>query len=61
MDKDRIAGAVKVAVGDLKVAVGSLDGDRKTVLKGRVGRTVGKVQNVFGRLKDAVRDVVGAK
>jgi len=60
MDRDRVVGAMKSVVGGLRVGVGRVSGERKTVLSGRVERTVGKAQNAFGRLKDAVRNVRNA-
>jgi len=58
MDKDRIAGTAKQAKGAVKEAVGKAVGDNKLVAEGKSDKVEGKVQNVVGGLKDAVRDAV---
>jgi uncharacterized protein YjbJ (UPF0337 family) len=55
MDKDRIAGAAKEIKGSVKVAVGKVAGDAKLEAEGRADKVEGKVQNVLGGAKDAVR------
>ena len=61
MDKDRIAGAVKTAIGNVKEVVGKVVGDQKTVADGKAEQKVGKIQNAIGGLKDTVRDIENAK
>ncbi len=61
MDKDRVAGAVKQAKGAVKEAAGRGMGDVKTEAKGKSERAGGKLQNMIGRAKDAVRDALGGK
>jgi uncharacterized protein YjbJ (UPF0337 family) len=56
MDKDRIAGAAKVATGTVKEAVGKVTGDAKLQADGKVDKVDGKIQNAIGGVKDAVRD-----
>jgi uncharacterized protein YjbJ (UPF0337 family) len=56
MDKDRIAGATKTAVGNVKEAAGKLVGDQKLVVEGQTEKHVGKVQNAVGGMKDSIRD-----
>jgi uncharacterized protein YjbJ (UPF0337 family) len=58
MDKDRIAGAAKEIKGSVKVAVGKVAGDAKLEAEGRADKVEGKVQNVLGGAKDAVRDAL---
>jgi uncharacterized protein YjbJ (UPF0337 family) len=58
MDKDRIAGAAKEIKGSVKVAVGKVAGDAKLEAEGRADQVEGKVQNVLGGAKDAVRDAL---
>jgi uncharacterized protein YjbJ (UPF0337 family) len=61
MDKDRIAGAAKQAVGGIKKTVGKAVGDGKMEAEGRAKEAEGKVQNSVGGAKDAVREAVGKK
>jgi uncharacterized protein YjbJ (UPF0337 family) len=56
MDKDRIAGAGKQAAGAVKDAVGKATGDEKLQGEGKADKAEGKVQNTFGKAKDALRD-----
>lgn len=56
MDKDRVKGAAKNAGGKAKTAIGNALGDEKLANEGRVDQVKGKVQNVAGGIKDAVRD-----
>jgi uncharacterized protein YjbJ (UPF0337 family) len=53
MDKDRIEGAVKEAVG--KEAVGKVVGDAKLQADGKADQVEGKMQNAVGGLKDTLR------
>ena len=57
MDKDRIVGAAKTVVGNIKQAVGKAVGDQKTVADGKTEAVEGKVQNAFGGIKDTIRNV----
>ena len=57
MDKDRIEGVAKQAVGSVKEAFGKLTGDTKTQAEGAAQKAEGKVQNTVGGVKDKVRDV----
>ena len=61
MDKDRVAGAVKQAKGAVKEAAGRATGDVKTEAKGQSERAGGKLQNMIGRVKDAVSDALCGK
>jgi chemotaxis protein methyltransferase CheR len=54
MDKDRIAGSMKVVKGKVKQALGRAVGDAKLEGEGTAERVEGKVQNAVGRLKDAI-------
>jgi uncharacterized protein YjbJ (UPF0337 family) len=56
MDKDRIAGAMKKAKGNLKEAVGKVTGDAKTEAEGKAERAEGQMQSAAGGIKDALRD-----
>ena len=57
MDKDRIVGAAKTLVGNIKQAVGKAVGDQKTVTDGKTEAAEGKVQNAVGGIKDTIRSV----
>lgn len=55
MDKDRIAGSIKVIAGRTKEALGKLVGDRKLHTTGAAEKTAGKIQNAVGGAKDTLR------
>jgi uncharacterized protein YjbJ (UPF0337 family) len=55
MDKDRIAGSAKVIKGTMKEAVGKAIGNPNLEADGQVEKSVGKVQNAVGGLKDALK------
>ena len=55
MNKDRIEGSVKQAAGNIKAAAGKVLGDAKLEADGNVEVTEGKLQNVKGGLKDALK------
>ena len=61
MDKDRVEGAAKTVGGKVKVAVGKVTGDQKTVAEGQAEQKVGKVQNAVGGVKDTIRDIQKGK
>jgi uncharacterized protein YjbJ (UPF0337 family) len=56
MDNDRIKGAVKQKVGEVKEAAGKVLGDEKLKRKGQAEEVAGKVQNIVGGVKDSVRE-----
>jgi uncharacterized protein YjbJ (UPF0337 family) len=56
MDKDRIEGAAREAKGKIKETFGKVTGDAKTEGEGKAEKVAGKVQNVVGGAKDALRD-----
>ena len=55
MDKDRVVGSAKQAKGAVKQAVGKVVGDTKLQSEGEADKIEGKVQNVLGGLKDALK------
>ena len=61
MDDDRIEGAAKNVGGKLKEGVGKLVGDSKTEADGKADQVEGKTQNIWGGVKDTVRDAVDGK
>lgn len=56
MDKDRVAGAAKVAAGKIKETVGKVVGDAKLTTEGKAEQVEGKVQNAIGGLKDTLKE-----
>ena len=58
MDKDRVVGAAHRVKGVAKEIVGKVTGDTKTQAEGAAEQAAGKVQNIVGGAKDAVRDTV---
>ncbi len=58
MDKDRIEGAAKSAVGSVKEAAGKVVGDARLESEGKAEKVAGKIQNAVGGAKDAVRDAL---
>jgi uncharacterized protein YjbJ (UPF0337 family) len=58
MDKDRIAGAAHQVKGAVKETIGKITGDAKTQAEGAAEKTAGKVQNIVGGAKDAIRNAV---
>jgi uncharacterized protein YjbJ (UPF0337 family) len=58
MDKDRLTGAAKQAIGGLKEAAGKLVGDPKLQADGTAEKTAGKIESAVGGAKDAVRDAI---
>jgi len=56
MDHDRVKGAVKEKVGEVKEAAGKVLGDEKLKRKGQAEEVAGKVQNIVGGMKDSLRE-----
>ena len=56
MNKDRIIGAAKQAVGKVKEVVGKTVGDAKLENEGHVEQVEGKVQNIVGSVKDELTE-----
>jgi uncharacterized protein YjbJ (UPF0337 family) len=55
MDKERIKGAYEKAKGSVKEAIGHATGDEKLETEGKVDKATGKIRNVVGSVKEAVR------
>jgi uncharacterized protein YjbJ (UPF0337 family) len=56
MDKDRVDGAAKQMVGNVKEGLGKITGDAKLEADGKAEKAEGKIQNAVGGAKDAIRD-----
>jgi uncharacterized protein YjbJ (UPF0337 family) len=59
MDEDRIKGTAREWGGRAKEAMGSMAGDAKTQVEGRMNRMAGQAQNAYGRASDQMRDGAG--
>jgi len=57
MDKDRVEGKLDDVKGRVKRQVGEWTGDSDLQAEGTADQAKGKIQNTFGKAKDAVRDV----
>ena len=57
IDPDRTEGSMKQASGKLKEGAGALFGDEKLKNEGRADKAEGKLQNVWGSMKDTARDM----
>ncbi len=56
MDQDRMKGSLKEAKGHIKETAGKAMGDEKLKREGQTDQVEGKVQNVVGGVKDAIKD-----
>ncbi len=55
MDKDRVEGKVKDVAGRVERQVGEWTGDKEAQAHGAAKQAEGKVQNTWGKVKDAAR------
>ena len=55
MNKDRIDGAAKQAVGSVKEAAGKITHNTKLEVEGVAEKAAGKVQSTIGEAKDALK------
>jgi uncharacterized protein YjbJ (UPF0337 family) len=58
MDKDRAEGKIKDIKGRVERQVGEWTGDSDAQSKGTADQAAGKVQNAWGKVKDAGRDAL---
>ena len=56
MNEDRTKGSLKEAKGHVKEGVGKVLGDEKLKREGQADQVEGKVQNVVGGVKDALKE-----
>ena len=56
MDKDEIKGKAKDVAGRVERQVGEWTGDKDAQAEGAGKQVEGKIQNAWGKTKDAVRD-----
>jgi uncharacterized protein YjbJ (UPF0337 family) len=55
MNKDRIDGAKKQLLGNVKELAGKVLGDAKLQTDGKAQKIAGKIQNAAGGLEDSVK------
>ena len=58
MDKDRVEGKIKDIKGRVERQVGEWTGDKDAQAEGTKEQIKGKIQNTFGKIKDAGREAV---
>ncbi len=58
MDKDRVEGKIKDIKGRIERQVGEWTGDNDAQAEGTKEQIKGKVQNAFGKIKDAGREAM---
>jgi uncharacterized protein YjbJ (UPF0337 family) len=58
MDKDRVEGKIEDVKGRVKRQVGEWTGDEQTQAEGAAEQVKGKIQNAWGKAKDAGREVL---
>jgi uncharacterized protein YjbJ (UPF0337 family) len=56
MNKDRAEGKIKDVAGRVERQVGEWTGDTEAQVKGAAKQVEGKVQNAWGKAKDAVKE-----
>ena len=56
MNSDRIKGTIDEAAGTAKRKVGDLTGNTQLEIEGALQQVKGKVENAWGKAKDAVED-----
>jgi uncharacterized protein YjbJ (UPF0337 family) len=57
MNKDQVKGRIKEAKGEAKTVTGKILDDESLTAKGKVERASGKIQKVYGDLKEDLKDV----
>jgi uncharacterized protein YjbJ (UPF0337 family) len=58
MNKDRAKGTIDETVGSAKRKAGGLTGNTQLEVAGMAQQAKGKVENAWGKAKDAVRDAI---
>ena len=55
VNRDQVAGLAKQMKGSVKQAAGNATGNRRTQVEGAADKIAGKVQKVYGDVKDKVK------
>jgi uncharacterized protein YjbJ (UPF0337 family) len=58
MNKDRAKGTIDETVGSAKRRAGGLTGNTQLQVEGMIQQAKGKVENAWGKAKDAVHDTI---
>lgn len=58
MNRDRVKGTIDEVAGSTKRKAGELTGNTKLQVEGMVQQAKGKIENAWGKTKDAARDAV---
>ena len=53
MDENRLSGAARNVGGKIEEGIGSLAGDAKTQVQGKLDQATGAVQDLYGQIADA--------
>jgi uncharacterized protein YjbJ (UPF0337 family) len=60
VDKNRIEGTAREAVGKVEDAAGELLGDTETQVAGKIRQAAGILQSAYGKAADEVQDATGS-
>jgi uncharacterized protein YjbJ (UPF0337 family) len=60
VDKNRIEGTAREAVGKVEDAAGELLGDTETQAAGKIRQAAGNLQSAYGKAADEVQDATGS-
>ena len=60
VDKNRIEGTAREAVGKVEDAAGELLGDTETQAAGKIRQAAGILQSAYGKAADEVQDATGS-
>ena len=60
VDKNRIEGTAREAVGKVEDAAGELLGDTETQAAGKIRQAAGNLQSSYGKAADEVQDATGS-
>jgi len=58
VNRDRVKGTIDEVAGSTKRKAGELTGNTKLQVEGMVQQAKGKIENAWGKTKDAARDAV---
>lgn len=58
MNRDQVKGTIDEVAGGAKRKAGALTGNTKLEVEGMVQQAKGKVENAWGKTKDAARDAI---
>lgn len=56
MNKDQVKGRIKEAQGSVKEVTGKIVGNKELEQKGKIEKSIGKVQSGYGDIKEDIKD-----